>query len=144
MVLIGIQFSSGIIYGSPLWVSLEITPWLAPSEVLLGGWLFWIFLLGSSIPTCTHLLVWLVGLLVLDSVVHKLNHVRHDNLHIRKTYLACWIVLERLYCVIYSIRSCLGDVCIMASIVFHLWYDVPAVFSMWFLWCTFIWNIMNY
>ena len=52
---------------------------------------------------CAHFLVWLVGLLVLDYVVHKLNPARHEKLHLWKTYLACWIVLgETLLCQIFS------------------------------------------
>ena len=40
---------------------------------------------------CANLLVWLVGLLVLDSVLHKLNPVRHERLHLWMTSLLCWI-----------------------------------------------------
>ena len=42
-----------------------------------GGLLFLIFPLGPSMPPCVHFLVWIMCLLVLDSVVHKLNHVQH-------------------------------------------------------------------
>ena len=37
----------------------------------------------------------------------------------------------KLYCVRYSLRSCIGGVCLVAYVVFHYWYYVPAVFYMW-------------
>ena len=46
-------------------------------------------------PPCAHFLVCLVGFMVLDPVVCKLNHVQHEMLHLSKTYLACWIVLGK-------------------------------------------------
>ena len=82
-------------FGLPLWVSLRIPSWLLLSEVLLGGWIFWIFSIGSSMPLFVHFLVWIVCFLVLDFVVHKLNPAQHERLHIWKTYLACWIVLGK-------------------------------------------------
>ena len=91
LVLTGMHFLFELFPGSPLWFSIGLHPWLAPLEVILGGWVFWIFLLGPSIPPSVHLLVWLVGLLVLDYVVHKSNRVRHEKLHLWKT---CWIVLR--------------------------------------------------
>ena len=36
-------------------------------------WVFWIFPLGSSMPPCTHLIDWIVGFLVMDSIVHKIK-----------------------------------------------------------------------
>ena len=54
-----------------------------------GGWLHWVFPKGSSMHPCSHFLVWIVGLLVINSVVPKLNPVRHERLHIWKTSLAC-------------------------------------------------------
>ena len=93
LVLIGMHFSFGLFLGSTLWVSIGLPPWLAPSEVLLGGWIFWIFPLGSSMPPCDHFLVWIVVLLFLYYVAHKLNSVRNERLHIWKTSLLCWIIL---------------------------------------------------
>ena len=50
---------------------------------------------------CVNLLVWLVGFLVLDYVLHKLNPVRHEILHLWRESLACWIVLGKtLLCLI--------------------------------------------
>ena len=70
---------------------------------MLEGSIFWIFLLGLSMPPCVHFLVWLVGFLVLNSVVHKLNPVWHKFLHLCRTSLACWIVLKKaLLCLIFS------------------------------------------
>ena len=55
----------------------------------MGGWLLLIFTLGSSVPPCYNFMILLVGFLVLDSVVPKLNHVSHEKLHLRKTSLVC-------------------------------------------------------
>ena len=40
-------------------------------------------------PPCIHFLLLLEGLLVLDSVVHILNPVRHEKLYPWKTSVAC-------------------------------------------------------
>ena len=143
MVLFGMHFLVVLFLGSPLWVSLVLSTWLAPSEVLMGGWLCLIFPLGSSMPPCAHFLVWILDSLVLDSVVHKLNPVQHERLHLWMTSLACWIFWGKLYCARYSFRSCLGGVCLMAYIMLHCWYNVPFVFYVWCLWCTLICYIMN-
>ena len=66
-------------------------PWMAPSEVLLGGLLFWIFLLGILMLPFVNLIVWLVVFLLMDYVVHKLNLMRHELLHLWSTLFACWI-----------------------------------------------------
>ena len=49
-------------------------------------------MLGILMLPCVHLLVWIVVFMVLDSVVHELNPVRHKLLHLWRTFLACWIV----------------------------------------------------
>ena len=141
---IRIHFSFGLFLGSPIWVSLGILPWLAPLEVLLGGCTFWMFMVGSSIPPCAHLLVWLVGSLVLDSLVHKLNLMRHEKLNPWRTSLACWNVLEKLYFVKYPFCYCLGDECLMESVVFSCWSNISAVLSMWCPRCAVVWPVMNY
>ena len=66
-----------------------------------GGLLFWIFPLGISMPPCVNFLVWLLDLLVLDYVVHKLNIVRHQFLYLWRKFVAYWTVLGRnLLCLI--------------------------------------------
>ena len=103
------QSSIGLFIGSSVGVSLGIPPWLAPSVILMGGLLFWIFPLGLSMPPSAIFLVWLVGLLVLYYVVHKLNPVRHDLLHLWRKFVACWIVLGKtLLCLIFSLILFLG------------------------------------
>ena len=95
-------FSFGFFLGSPVWVFPGMPPWLAPLEVLLGGLLFWIFMLLISMPPCVYFLVWLLGFLVLDSIVHKLNPVCHELLHLWRTFVACWIVFGgNLLCLIF-------------------------------------------
>ena len=52
-------------------------------------------------PPCVNFLVFLVGLLVMGSVLHKLNPVRHELLHMWRTFLACWIVCgETVLCLV--------------------------------------------
>ena len=63
--LIGMNFEF-VFLGWPVRVSLRMTPQLAPSEVRMGRLLFQLFLLGISMITCVHLLVWIVGWKVLD------------------------------------------------------------------------------
>ena len=46
MALTCICFSFGFLLGSLLGVSFGLPPWLAPSKVLLGGLISWIFPLG--------------------------------------------------------------------------------------------------
>ena len=76
-------------------------PWLAPSEVLLEVLLIWIFSLGISMPPCDNFLVCLVVFLVPDYALHKLNPVRHELLHLWRTFLACWFILGKtLLCLI--------------------------------------------
>ena len=78
-------------------------PWLVPSGVRLGGSIFWIFLLGSSMPPCVHFIFLLVVFIVLDSVVNKSNPVWHEMLHLWRTSMACWVVLGKtLLCLIFS------------------------------------------
>ena len=45
----------------------------------------------------------------------------------------------KLYCVWDSFRSCFGDVCLIESIVFHGWYDVTDILSMWCPWYSTVW-----
>ena len=74
-----------------------------PRRYYLGGVIFILFPPGSSMPLCVHFLVWLVNFLVLDSLVHKLNTVQHEMLHLWRTSVACWIVLVKpLLCLIFS------------------------------------------
>ena len=54
-----------------------------------GEFSFQIFMLGVSMIPCDNLLVWLVGWQVMDSVVHELNPMRHELLHLWRTFLAC-------------------------------------------------------
>ena len=121
MDFIGMRFSFGFLLGSPVGVFLGMPPWLATSEILLGRFIFQIFSLGISMLPCVHLIVLLVGLLVLDSVVHKLNTVRHELLHPWRTLLECWVVQgETIMCLIFS-PLLFWYVWIMAFIVFHFW-----------------------
>ena len=62
----------------------------------------------------------------MDFVVHGLNHVRHEWLHLWKKVLACWILggVNPL-CLIFF-RSCFGYVYLMASAVFQGWSNVPS------------------
>ena len=102
MALIGMQLPFALFLGSPVGVFLGMPPWLAPSEVLMGGLLLWIFLLGTSMPPCVNFLVLLVVLMFMDSIVHKLNPVRHELLHLWRTFVACSIVLGKtILCLIF-------------------------------------------
>ena len=143
MALIGMQFSLGFFLGSPTGVFLGIPDWLATLQILLGGLLFWKYPLGSPMPLCVNLIVLIVGLMVLDCVVHKLNPVCHEMLHLWRIFVACWFVSVEIYCVWYSLCSWLGDACLMASLVFHLWSFITAVFSMWCPWWSIVWPIVN-
>ena len=144
MAFIGVKFSFGIFLGSPAGFFLVMPPWLAPLEVLMWGFLLWIFLLGIPMPPCVYFLVLLVGYLILGSIVRKLNPVWHELLHMWRTFVACWFFWGKHYCVWYSFWSCFRDVCLMASVVYHLWFYVTAVFSMWYPWWSIIWPIVNY
>ena len=141
--LITLLFSFGFPPGSFIGVSFGISPWLSPSEVLLGVLIFWIYRLGSSMIPCVHTLILLKGLHVLDYVSHRLYidgmisciNVRH-----------LWNLKgfgKKIYCVWYSFCSCLGDICFVTHVVFHCCYYVPAVFSMWLPQCTIIWSVMH-
>ena len=124
--LIGMNFYLGF-FLDHLSDFLGIPPWLAPSEVLLGRLLFKVYPLGISILPCVHLLVQILGLHVLDYVVHELSTARHELLHLWSKYLACWILWgEFLLCLIFF-RSWFGDVCLMISIVFHEWSYIPYI-----------------
>ena len=51
---------------------------------------------------CFHFLLLLVVLMVMDSAVHKLNHLRHEMLNLWRTSVACSIVLVKtLLCLIF-------------------------------------------
>ena len=119
---------------------LDWHPW----KVFWGGLIFWILPIGISMPPCVNILVWLVGFLVLYYVVHKWNTVQHELLHLWRTFLACWNIWEKLYCVWYSFCSCFGYVWIMASVVFHWWSYVTAAFSMCWPWWYIVWHIVNH
>ena len=55
--------------------------------------------LDISIHPFSNFLVWLVIFKVLDFLVRELNPVRHELLHLWKTFLACWFFLgETLLC----------------------------------------------
>ena len=102
MALIGMQFSFGSFLGSPVGVFLSMPSQLATSEVLIGGLIFSMFPQGISMSPCVNFLFWLVVLLVLDSVVHKLNPVQHELLHPWRKSVECWIVLGKvIQCVIF-------------------------------------------
>ena len=139
IALSGIHFSFGLFLSLPIGVFLGIPPWVAPSEVLIGGLVLWIFPIGISVPSCVNLLVWIVELMVLDYVVHRLKfcicggHFWHVD--------CFW---GELYCVWYSFRSSFGDVCLMASVVLYFWSYVTAVFFVWCPWCSTIWPIVYY
>ena len=93
MDFIAMHFSFGFLPGSLLEVSFDLPPWLAPSEVLLGGLLLWIFPLGSSIISCVHFLIQLEVLQVLDYALNRWDTVRLDKLHPWKksvAYYYCW------------------------------------------------------
>ena len=139
MDLIGMHF-----YLDLFLVHLCITPWLAPSEVLLGRLIFQISPLRISMITCVHLLVLIVGLLVLDYVVHKLNPVRHELCICRGHFWHVELFGGKLYCVWYSSRSCFGDLCLMVYLVFHWWYNLSSSLFMCFLLCSIVWPILNY
>ena len=119
-------------------------PWMSPSEVLLGVLLLWKKLLWISMPHCVNVLVLLVGFLVFDYAIHHLNSMQHEFLILWKTFLACWNLWGKLYSVWYSFRSCFWDVSLMGYAVFHLWYYVLDVFSMWCPWWYIFWPIVNY
>ena len=86
-----------------------MTPWLTPSQVLLGGLLFWIFPLGISMLSCVDCLILLVRFLVLYSIAHKLNPVQHELLHLWRKCLAWWIVAGKiLLCLIFVLLLFLG------------------------------------
>ena len=122
--------------------------WYASLTGTLGGTaeglIFWIFSMGISMLPCANLLFWLVGFLVLDSELHKLNPVRHELFHLWRKVLACWIVWGKLYCVWYSFCSCFWDVCLMEYLMFHCCSYVPAVFYMWCQRWYIVWPIDNY
>ena len=143
LALIAVPFSLGFLPGSLLGISFGLPPWLAPSEILLGGWVFWIYQLGSSMLTCDHFLILLKGFYVLHSVVHILDLLRDDKFHPWKTSVEYEIFWGGFYCVWYSLWSCLGGVCFVTSIVFHWWSYVLAVFSMWRPRWTIIWYVMH-
>ena len=87
------------------WFTCWSFSWYAPLTGTLGGTaggvVSWIFPLGISITPCVHLIVWTVVLLVLDSVIQKLNPMRHELLHMWRTFMACWNVLGKtLLCLI--------------------------------------------
>ena len=144
MDLIGMNFLFGLLLDSPVGVFLGMPPWLSPSEVLMGKLFLQISPLVISIISCLCLLMWLEGLLVLDSVFHELNPVRHEFLHLWRTFLACWILVRKIYCVWDSFHSCFGDVCLMASIAFYGWYYVTSRLSMCCPWLFIVWPIINY
>ena len=89
--LIGMNFLFGFLLGSPVGVFLGMSPWLAPSEILLGGLLFQISPLGISMIPCFYFLVCLVGFQLLYYIVNSLNPVWHELLHLWRKFLACWI-----------------------------------------------------
>ena len=120
MALIGMRFSFGFFIGSPIGVFVGTPPWMAPLEVLLGGFLFWIFTLGISMLLSMNLTILLVGLLVLDSVANKLNPVRRELLHLWRTFLAYWIVAG-------NILPCLIFVTLLFSRCMPYWICSVAV-----------------
>ena len=141
--LITVTFSFGFLPGSFLGVSFGLPPWLAPSEVLLGGLLLWIYRLGHSMLTCVHYLILLKGLHVLYSVVHRLDIVRNDKMHPWEIYVAYemfWGKFYRFWCLF---CSCLGDILFVMPVMFHCWYYVPAAFSIWFPRCTIICSVIH-
>ena len=143
--LITVSFSFGFLLGSFIGVYFGLPPWLAPLEVLLGGLLFWIYRLGSSMISCVYALILLKGLQVLDYVVHILYLVRHDKLHPWKTSVAYEMFGKKLYCVWYLFCSCIGGVWFLTPVVFHFLSYVPYIFSMWSPRCTiFFYVVYNY
>ena len=75
------------------WFACWSFSWYAPLTGTLGGTSgggdFLNVLIGISIPPCVSFLVLIMGLLVMDSVAHKLNLVRHELLHLWRTFVAC-------------------------------------------------------
>ena len=90
MALIGMEFSFVFFLGGPFGVYLG-------KRYCWGGLIVWICTLGSSMSPCVHFLVWLVGLLVMNSVLHKLNPVRHEIFHLWNKYVSRWIVLVLIF-----------------------------------------------
>ena len=92
MDLIGMHFSFGFFLGSPVGVIPGTPQRMAPLEILLGGFLLWIFLLKISMIPFVDFLIFIMGLLGLDYILHKWNHVCRELLHLWRAFLACWIV----------------------------------------------------
>ena len=135
-----IWFSSWCMCWSFYWYD----SWLAQSEVLLERFIVQIYLLVISILTIVHLLGQILGWKVLYFLVNDSNIVRHELLHLWKTFLACWILVGGLYRVWDSFHSFFCDICLMSYVVFCGWYDVQARFCMWCPWCSTVWPIVDY
>ena len=124
-----------VIYCFTCWSFFGTTPWIAPSEILLGGLLFWIFPLGISMLPCADFMVVLVVLMVLDYVGYKWNPVRRVFLHLWRKLLACWIVLGKtLLCLVLIPLLFLGcmpyGVCsvpLMILCTIHILHVVPMM-----------------
>ena len=117
---------------------VDLLEFILERDTAGGGLIVWICTIGSSMSPCVHFLVWLVGLLVMNSVLHKLNPVRHEIFHL-------WINMchVELFWFWYSLCYCIGDICLMESTVFHCWSYVPYVLSIWCLWCVVVCTTAN-
>ena len=144
MDLIGMHFSFGFFLGSPVGVIPGTPQWMAPLEVLLGGFLLWIFLLKISMIPFVDFLILIMGLLGLDYILHKWNHVCCELLHLWRKFLACWIVAGTILLCLMFISLFFLDVCLTASVVFRFWSYLPAFLSMWCPLCSIFWPIINY
>ena len=144
MSLIGIQLPPAFFLGSPVGVFISMPPLLAPSEVLLERFFFWVFPLGISIPPCVNSLFLLLVFLLLYFEVNKLNPVQHKFLHLWRTFVACWIFWGKTLSVWYSSCSFFVDVCLMVSVVLHFRSYVSAIFSLWCPWCSIVYHIVNH
>ena len=74
---------------------------------------------------CVNLLVWIVGFVVLDYALHKLNLVRHENFHLWKTYVED--ICGTLIC--FGKNSTVSD--ILSALVL-------GMYALWRLYCSIV------
>ena len=133
--LFAVPFSFELLPGSLLGVSFGLPPWLAPSKVLLGCLLFWIYRLGFPMIPCVHALILLKGLQVLYYIVHRIDLVRHGKLYPWKTSVTSemfWggILLCLIFVLLLSWGFMFCDTCSVSFLVLctsRLLHEAPTM-----------------
>ena len=102
MDLLGCIFHLGFFLVHLLEFFLVCPPNWHPRRYWCRYWFSPISLLGISMIPCVNFLVWILGLVVMYSVVHKFHPLRHEFVHLWRKCLVCWIVWRKnLLCLIF-------------------------------------------